>query len=73
MSFKKAAKNANAKASGKKNGSKKGMGFKAAAEQVRKKGKGKYSKEAANAIVAAASRGASAAAKKKNPRLNRVK
>lgn len=46
-------------------------GFKAAVKNVMKGGK--YSKEAASAIVASASRNASAKAKQKNPRLNRVK
>lgn len=49
------------------------MSFKKAVENVRKKSKGKYSKEAAAAIVASASRNASPAAKRKNPKLNRVK
>jgi len=47
------------------------MSFKEAVKNVRKKGK--YSKEAASAIVAEASRNASPAAKRKNPKLNRVK
>lgn len=46
------------------------MSFKEAVNQVRKNG---YSKEAAAAIVANASRNASAAAKRKNPKLNKVK
>lgn len=46
-------------------------GFKAAVKNVMKDGK--YSKEEASAIVASASRNASAKAKRKNPRLNRVK
>ena len=46
-------------------------GFKAAVENVMKGGK--YDKEAAGAIVANASRNASPAAKRKNPKLNRVK
>lgn len=46
-------------------------GFKAAVKNVMKGGK--YSKDAAAAIVANASRNASPAAKRKNPRLNRVK
>lgn len=53
--------------------SKKGMGFKAAVNSVKKGGKGKYSDEAARAIVAAASRNASPASKKKNPNLKRVR
>ncbi len=47
------------------------MSFKEAVKNVQKKGK--YSKEAAAAIVASASRNASPAAKRKNPKLNRVK
>lgn len=47
------------------------MSFKKAVENVRRKGK--YSKEAAAAIVASASRNASPAAKRKNPKLKRVK
>ena len=47
------------------------MSFKAAVNNVMKGGK--YSKEAAAAIVANASRNASPAAKRKNPKLNRVK
>lgn len=46
-------------------------GFKAAVKNVMKGGK--YDKEAASAIVANASRNASPAAKRKNPKLNRVK
>lgn len=46
------------------------MSFKKAVKQVQKGG---YSKEAAAAIVANASRKASPAAKRKNPKLNRVK
>lgn len=46
-------------------------GFKAAVKNVMNGGK--YSKDAAAAIVANASRNASPAAKRKNPRLNRVK
>lgn len=46
-------------------------GFKAAVENVMKGGK--YDKEAASAIVANASRNASPAAKRKNPKLKRVK
>lgn len=49
---------------------KKHPGFKAAVKQVM--GNGKYSKEQAAAIVASASRGASAKAKAKNPRLKKV-
>lgn len=49
----------------------KGMGFKAAAKSVAKKGN--YSKKSAAAIVASATRNASAAAKKSNPNLKRVK
>lgn len=44
-------------------------GFKAVQGQIAKK----YGMKAAGAILAAKTRGASAAAKKKNPRLNRVK
>lgn len=47
------------------------MSFKEAVKNVM--GNGKYSKDAAAAIVAAASRNASPAAKKKNPKLNKVK
>lgn len=46
-------------------------GFKAVQSKIAKK-QG-VSKERAGAILAAATRGASAAAKKKNPRLKRVK
>ena len=85
MAFKDALKNAKKKSGGNKGGqkgkpsggkpgkSKKGMGFKAAVNSVKKGGKGKYSDEAARAIVAAASRNASPAAKKKNPNLKRVR
>jgi hypothetical protein len=50
---------------------KKGMGFKAAQSQIAKK-QG-ISKERAGAILAAGARKASAAAKKKNPHLKKVK
>ena len=50
---------------------KKGMGFKAAQAQIAKK-QG-ISKERAGAILAAGARKASAAAKKKNPNLLKVK
>ena len=50
---------------------KKGMGFKAAQKQIAKK-QG-ISKERAGAILAAGARKASAAAKKKNPNLKKVK
>jgi len=50
---------------------KKGMGFKAAQSQIAKK-QG-ISKERAGAILAAGARKASAAAKKKNPNLKKVK
>lgn len=50
---------------------KKGMGFKAAQSQIAKK-QG-ISKESAGAILAAGARKASAAAKKKNPNLKKVK
>jgi len=46
------------------------VGFKGAQRQIEKEG---YSKKAAGAILAAKSRGASSAAKKRNPRLKRVK
>lgn len=46
-------------------------GFKAVAAKIAKK-EG-VSKKAAGAILAKSSRGASASAKKKNPRLNKVK
>lgn len=49
----------------------KGGGFKAAVKNVMKGGK--YSKDEAGAIVANASRNASPAAKRRNPKLNRVK
>ena len=52
-------------------GSKKHPGFKAVQAKIAKK-QG-VSKDRAGAILAASSRGASAAAKKKNPRLKRVK
>ena len=63
MAFKDAVKHAKGK-------SKKGMGFKAASESVQKSGK---SKEAADAIIASASRNASPAAKAANPNLRKVK
>jgi hypothetical protein len=50
---------------------KKGMGFKAAQSQIAKK-QG-ISKERAGAILAAGARKASAAAKKKNPNLLKIK
>lgn len=46
-------------------------GFKKVQAQIARKGG--YSKKAAGAILANASRNASAAAKKKNPRLKKVK
>lgn len=49
----------------------KGGGFQQAVKNVMKGGK--YDKEAAGAIVANASRNASPAAKRKNPKLKRVK
>jgi len=52
-------------------GVKKGMGFKAAQKQIAKKGG--YGMERAGAILAASSRGASKAAKRKNPNLKKVK
>jgi len=66
MSFMNAVKNAK-KAQGK---SKKGMGFKAAQKNIMASGK---SKEAAGAILASATRNASAAAKRRNPNLKKVK
>lgn len=52
-------------------GKKKHPGFKGAEKAIeRKEG---VSKKSAGAILGAASRGASAAAKRRNPRLNRVK
>lgn len=45
-------------------------GFKAVAKKIEGQG---YSKKAAGAILAAKTRAASSAAKKKNPRLKRVK
>lgn len=47
------------------------MSFKSAVRNVMRGGK--YSKKAAAAIVANASRNASAKAKRRNPKLNRVK
>jgi len=49
----------------------KGMGFKAAQNQIAKKGG--YSKETAGKILAAKTRGASAKAKAANPNLKKVK
>lgn len=49
----------------------KGMGFKAASASIAKKGG--YSQKTANRILAASTRGASAAAKKANPNLKKVK
>ena len=49
----------------------KGGGFKQAVKNVMKGGR--YNKEAAAAIVANASRNASPAAKRKNPKLKKVK
>lgn len=46
-------------------------GFKAVQSKIAKSGG--YSKERAGAILAASTRGASSAAKKANPRLNKVK
>lgn len=46
-------------------------GFKAVASKIASKGG--YSKKSAGAILASATRGASASAKKANPRLKRVK
>ena len=48
----------------------KGMGFRAAAESVAKKGG--YTEEKASAIIAAGARKASPAAKKRNPNLKKV-
>lgn len=47
------------------------MSFNEAVKNVMKGGK--YDKKAASAIVASASRNASLAAKRKNPKLNKVK
>lgn len=47
------------------------MSFKEAVKNVMKSGK--YDKKVASAIVASASRNASPAAKRKNPKLNKVK
>lgn len=47
------------------------MSFKEAVKNVQKNGK--YNKKQAAAIVASASRNASPAAKRKNPKLNKVK
>lgn len=47
------------------------MSFKDAVKNVQKKGK--YNKKEAAAIVASASRNASPAAKRKNPKLKKVK
>lgn len=49
---------------------KKHIGFKGAEKKVEKEG---YSKKAAGAIIASATRKASPAAKKKNPMLKKVK
>lgn len=49
--------------------SKKHPGFKSVQKKIEGEG---YSKESAGAILAAKSRGASAAAKKRNPRLRKV-
>ena len=49
----------------------KGSGFKEAVKNVMKGGK--YDKESAGAIVAEASRNASPAARRRNPKLNKVK
>ena len=49
------------------------MSFKEAVKNVQKKAKGKMDKKSGAAIVASASRNASPAAKRKNPKLNRVK
>lgn len=49
----------------------KGGGFKQAVKNVMKGSK--YDEEAAGAIVASASRNASPAAKRRNPKLNRVR
>ena len=49
----------------------KGMGFKAAAQSVEKREN--VSKEAADKIIAAGARNASAAAKKANPNLKKVR
>lgn len=51
--------------------SKKGIGFKAAQQQIASKGG--YSQKSAGAILANATRNASPAAKKANPNLKRVK
>lgn len=47
------------------------MSFKQAVKNVMKSGK--YDKKTASAIIASASRNASPAAKKRNPKLNKVK
>ena len=47
------------------------MSFKSVQNKIAKKGG--YSKKAAGAILASASRNASASAKRKNPKLNKVK
>jgi len=52
-----------------KGGAKKGMGFKAAAASVQRQG---HSKKAAQAIIAAGARNASAKAKRANPNLKKV-
>lgn len=49
------------------------MSFKEAVRNVQRKGKKHYSKEEASAIVASASRNASSAAKRRNPKLAKVK
>ncbi len=65
MAFRDAVRNAK-----KRSGARKGMGFKAAQRSIMKRG---YSKEAAGAILASATRNASAAAKRRNPNLKKVK
>ena len=49
------------------------MSFKSAMKNAMKNSKGKMSKEEAAAIIAAASRKASPAAKARNPKLKKVK
>ncbi len=56
--------------SGPKSASRRHPGFKAVQSKIAGQG---YSKETAGAILASSTRNASASAKKKNPRLSRVK
>lgn len=71
MAFKEAVKKAKKKTGGSKNA--KHPGFKGAMSKVKKGAGDSIDDESAAAIVAAASRNASPEAKKKNPRLKKVK